>query len=71
MCVHARYKGAWLSLSVSPSGSCMRVQERVSGVALPVSLSPSLSLCLSLCCSIVEEKSQSLGGWGKSDVSRE
>lgn len=68
MCVHARYKGAWLSLSVS---TCMRVQERVSGVALPASLSLSLSLCLSLCCSIVEEKSQSLGGWGKSDVSRE
>lgn len=58
MCVHARYKGAWLSLSVSP---CMRVQERVSGVALPASLSLSLSLPVSLLLHCRREIS--VAGW--------
>lgn len=61
MCVHARYKGVWLSLSVSPSGLCVRVQERVSGVALPVSLSLSLSLPVSL--SLHCRREISVAGW--------
>lgn len=39
---------------------CMCVQKRVSRFALPLSLSI-----------VGEESPQSLGGWGKSDVSRE